>query len=198
MRATPHPDNDQKGMPLEDFTVLYEQAYQSLVRIMRHHVGGSEDAEDLAQQALIEAWLSRGAFQPGRPTAKWLGGIAANVRRSWIAKEQGRRVIAPMQSLDALQADPTWRCDVDSGENVEQEVVDADAFEGLLCSLPPRQAEALQLLYGEDLSYAQAAERTGTTSEAIRRRRKLGESALRAHLRQVQQEDRPVDIDATG
>lgn len=195
-RATPHPDNDQKGLSLEDLTALYEQRYRPLVRILCQQVGRWEDAEDLAQRTFVEALLSRGTFRPGTSAAKWLGGIAAHTVRDWMAKEQGRRAIARMESLDALLDNPDLGFDVASSTNVEDEVTNADAFEELLRQLPPRRAEALRLLYGEDYTPAKAAATMNSTPDTIRALRRRGENALREQLGTDPQ--RPMNTDDHG
>lgn len=56
-----------------------------LVRLCSALIGDHAAAEDLAQEALLQAWRSRDTLRNPASRQQWLSGIARNVCRHWLS-----------------------------------------------------------------------------------------------------------------
>ena len=151
--------------------------YGSMVLGLARKLVGSE-AEDLTQQVFLDAWRSRGRFDPEKGSlGAWLTGITRfKAIDHWRASD--RRPSTPM--ADAGLYVPT-ASDVD-------QTVDRLVLTRALAALPPIRRQVLELGFYEGLSHSEIAEKTGmplgTVKSHIRRgletlQRELGESRER-------------------
>jgi RNA polymerase sigma factor (sigma-70 family) len=129
---------------VESYAMVYRREYPRLVAVAWGLTGSRETAEDLAQEALLalhRQWddISR-IENPG-----------AYVRRtcSNLAVSQVRRRVAEAKALLRLNARPVVDAGVDE---------DAEAFWAEVRRLPRRQAQAVALFYGYDLSVEDVAD----------------------------------------
>ena len=126
-----------------------------------------ELAEDLAQDALAKAWLSRDRFEPGTNLKAWLFTILRNEfyshnRRAWRQMHwddiKGGRIAAP--------SDPQfWALQLSDTANALHE-------------LPDGQREALVLVAAGGFSYDEAATICGAPVGTIKSRVARGRKAL--------------------
>ncbi|MCO5219422.1 MAG: RNA polymerase sigma factor [Thermomicrobiales bacterium] len=132
-------------------------------------------AEDLTQQALIEAWKSE--RQPPDPEWRpWLFGIARNVFYRWrrdLARDL-RRTIAMPETDAFLEASGT-EIDLHQAEIISllQEMID---------DLPEDTRRALLLKYVEGLPQTEVADRLGVGEKALESRLLRGKRKLRDHI----------------
>ena len=162
MTAPPHPPPDQ---------CLWSPARRArVVRLCAAVVGGAA-AEDVAQEALLEAWRQRHKLVDPSGADAWLGAIARNVcRRHLRARGLDRSTLTdavPEQRHDDL-------------DGLEREDV-VDLLERALGRLPERTSAALVGHYVDELSHAEIAERLGTTADAVSMRVSRGRRQLQ-HL----------------
>lgn len=104
--------------------------------------------------------------QPARFDA-WLAGIARNVAREMV---RGRRFVSLTNEPPAKDGDTAGGDAAAERRSWLAEQVSA---------LPPAQREALDLFYGEQLSYGAIAARLGITEAAVNRRLTKARNALR-------------------
>ncbi len=110
----------------------------------------SEDAEDLAQDVFLQAWLQRHRFDPSRGTeAAWLTVIARSRTYDHLRSAARRRALARMR-------DPArGRCpDAFSGALGREQ---SALVQAALASLTSSQRDLLTMSLGEDLSHGQIA-----------------------------------------
>ena len=114
-----------------------QSAYEDLVRIHQHRIlaviGGilrnSEDVEDIAQQALVKAYLSLKRFDMRSGFGTWLYKIAVNECCDYFRKKKVRRLVYEADlsedQVRQMEATSDFRSDVtkggsDVGRHVEQ------------------------------------------------------------------------------
>ena len=150
-----------------DLTELFEQYYDSLVRMLYRRTGDRDRAEDLAQETFARAV----AAPPDNPRP-WLFAVALN-----LVREDGRRAVRQGRRLELLRADdpPPQGPDEDFDRNERSAAVRA-----ALATLGERDREAL-LLKAEGFNYDEIASTLGLSKGAIgttlaRARRRLVEA----------------------
>jgi RNA polymerase sigma-70 factor, ECF subfamily len=150
-----------------DLTQLFEQYYDSLVRMLYRRTGDRDRAEDLAQETFARAV----AAPPNNPRP-WLFAVALN-----LVREDGRRNVRQGRRLELLRADeaPQQGPDVEFDRNESTAAVRA-----ALATLNERDREAL-LLKAEGFNYTEIASTLGLSKGAVgttlaRARRRLVEA----------------------
>ena len=150
-----------------DLTQLFEQHYESLVRMLYRRTGDRDRAEDLAQETFARAV----AAPPNNPRP-WLFAVALN-----LVREDGRRTVRQGRRLELLRTEdrPTDGPDVDFERQERSASVHA-----ALATLGERDREAL-LLKAEGFNYEEIAATLGLSKGAVgttlaRARRRLVEA----------------------
>src|ERR1051326_6362327 len=98
---------------LELFEALVRQYQEQIYRVAYRMTGNHEDAQDLVQDALIEAYESFGRFERGTHFDRWIYRIMANTN---IDKVRRR----PKVQIDSLDAPMT----MEDGAGVGREIAD--------------------------------------------------------------------------
>lgn len=136
-----------------------------VLRFVRRMTYGHADAEDLTQQALLNAMRSLGNFRGGSSLATWVKGVAFNTVR------QAQRAVRRRRE-DALDEDHFERADPqDPGPDrrleSRSEVV---AVERALRELPEGFQEVVIAVCLEEMSYEEAADCLGIAVGTVRSR----------------------------
>ncbi len=137
------------------FPVLMRRYEARLYRLIRSHVGNSEEALDLVQESFVAAWLALKSYDPARPFGTWLARIAINKSRDWGRRRAVRRFFtfaAPLDG-DVLEL---------AGDSVPADVAAEDrqrllAVARAIPKLPAQLKEPLILCAVDGLSQAEAA-----------------------------------------
>jgi RNA polymerase sigma-70 factor (ECF subfamily) len=136
------------------------QAYAGLVERYRHRIvtlayrmlGDRDEAEDIAQEAFIRAYLSLPRFKSGLPWSPWIYRIATNLCLTALNR---RKVHAGRQIELTLELEPGGLA-IEPDRLFEQREMQAQIHQAVL-SLPPNYRAAVVLRYIEDLSYEEIA-----------------------------------------
>jgi RNA polymerase sigma-70 factor (ECF subfamily) len=145
----------------------YLDAYSALVvrhggrayRVAVRMLGNREDAQDVAQEALVAAWQQLPGFRQDANFTTWLYSIVTRRCLNRINRTK------PTASLDLLadvaddEADPARSAERDFR---------VDAVANAIAALPPAQRAVVVLHHLEDLSYLEVARITGSTEPAVR------------------------------
>jgi RNA polymerase sigma-70 factor (ECF subfamily) len=170
----------------------YESLLTSLLVPLRAFVRRrgveSHEVEDVVQEILLLLHRARHTWRPDRPFDPWMWAIARNASTDALrrqTRERRERDRAPDRLRRAPMA--TEALAADSGSSDPEVQLTAHeltpALAEALARLPAAQRQAVDLLYVEQLSVAEAAARAGVSPSALRVRAHRGSRALRNTLR---------------
>lgn len=142
-----------------------------LVRLCTALTGDRDAAEDLAQEALLEAWRSRHKLHDPAGADRWLSAIARNVCLRW-ARRRGRELAL----VEMAAAEPV-ALEVELERSELEELLDR-----ALSLLPPETRDVLVHHYVHDSPQAEIAARLGITEAAVSMRVSRGKVVLRRLL----------------
>lgn len=125
------------------FGRIYAEHYPAVYRSVRAIVG-DDDAEDVAQDAFVQAYRNLHRYDPARPIGAWLHRIAVNGAISLLRRRRLRRLVG----LDSIREPAT--------DHTEASVA-AVTVGAALASLPVDQRAAVVLRYYHDYSYRDIA-----------------------------------------
>ena len=173
---------------LAAFEDLLERHLRRIYRVAYRLTGNPDDAEDLAQDAVVEAFRAFDRYQPGTYFDRWVCRIMTRTHIDNVRRRRRR----PEVSLDApLRPGGEPRLallgDVQDDPQHLTEVADLDgAVQAALDALPPEFRAAVVLADVEGLSYDEVAAAVGcpvgTVRSRLHRARELLRRALRPHL----------------
>ena len=139
------------------FSALVERHYDFIFRLAWRLTGNRADAEDVAQDVCSRLGRAIRGYRGGSAFTTWLYAIVVNA-----VHDAGRR-----SARDTAKA-RAWAVHALAGGEAEPEPDDAGAalWEAVR-ALPPKQREAVTLVYGEELSHAEAAELMGCSEPTV-------------------------------
>lgn len=156
------------------FRELVAQHRDRLYRFVLRHIGQASDAEELAQQAFVEAACTYERFRGESQLSTWLYGIAMNLVRNHLTRAPHRvhrfEDDSALDELPGASIDPEDQCD-------HSELV--RWLEADMAELMPEMREVLLLVALDDMSYEDAAELLSVPIGTVRSR----VSRARSHLR---------------
>ncbi len=150
---------------------------QRLYRFVVKHIGWGTDAEDITQQAFVEAAHSYASFKGESELSTWLYGIAMNLVRNYLSRSPHRR----FQFEDDEVLAETSSDRPDPSEQLAQTQA-VRALQDALNELPPEMRDVLMLVAYEELSYEDAAVMMSIPVGTVRSRVSRARAALRKRL----------------
>jgi RNA polymerase sigma-70 factor, ECF subfamily len=168
---------------------LFERLVRShrdcLYRFAYHMTGNREEAEDLTQQGLLEAYVAFDQFQPGTHFARWMYRI---MRHSSLDSVR-RRARVPIESLDR-----GW--EMEEGKAIARDVADtrdgpeaellretlSEPLERALDALPSKLRSVVLLAGMKEMSYEEVARALGCPVGTVRSRLHRARNLLRRAL----------------
>jgi RNA polymerase sigma-70 factor, ECF subfamily len=173
---------------LAAFEELVQRHQTQIYRVAYRLTGNHDEAEDLAQEAIVEAFRAFDRYQPGTYFDRWLYRIMSRTYID-IVRRRNRR---PALSLDAPtggQGDPLVTLVGDSRQDPQQmtETFDLDGtVQAALDRLPHEFRTAVVLADIEGLSYDEIAVAlrcpVGTVRSRLHRARQMLREALGPYL----------------
>jgi len=168
------------------------ERYQSMAkRIAMGMVANEDTAQDLVQEAMLQAYLCLDHLQDDRSFKNWLYGIVLNVCRSYI-----RDARAVFCSLEAMAGGLNFDAIPFTGVSPDpQKVAEEQEVYGLVLeavnALSPKNRTATLLFYQEQLSLQEIAALLGVSVVAIKGRLHKSRLQLRAQLLPLYTESNP-------
>lgn len=130
--------------------------------------GNKNDADDLAQEALVKAYLSLAGYQNKGKFRSWLFKIAYN---TFLNHKAGCRT---MDSIDEART-------FIGGNEADASFEHQDLYLALR-ALPPKERSAITLFYLNGYSIKEIAAITDTTEGAVKQQLSRGRDKLKARL----------------
>ncbi|WP_443033386.1 RNA polymerase sigma factor [Streptomyces sp. ACA25] len=150
--------------------LVHSLAYRAL--------GDEREAEDITQQVFLAAWRGRQGYRPERgPFAGWLVGITRRKIADALAARARRRELI---RAAGVRQEPS-----SAGTEHAEAVLNRVLVAQELSKLPENQQRVLRLVFFDDLTQAQAAERTGMPLGTVKSHARRGLHQLRRGLEAV-------------
>ena len=188
MTVSPDAAEPRTAHRLAAFEELVLRHQSQIYRVAYRLAGNHDDAEDLAQEAIIEAFRAFDRYQPGTYFDRWLFRIMSRTYIDTVRRRNRRSTV----SLDAPMGpggDPLVTVMGDSKEDPQQmtEAVDLDGtVQAALDRLPEEFRTAVVLADIEGLPYDEVANvlrcPVGTVRSRLHRARQMLREALGPHL----------------
>ena len=169
----------------DSFGCLIERHQKMAERVAKGVIGAGDVARDLAQEAVLQAYLSLDRLRNPERFQSWLYGIVLNVCRSHIRDQK-----TAFYSLEAMTGGLRFESlPLTDVEPDPQEVAEAQELHGTVLGavngLSPKVRAATLLFYYEQLSTQEIAATLGISAAAVKGRLHKARSRLRELLRPV-------------
>ena len=175
----------------EAFGCLIER-YQMLARRIALRMVIAEDpAQDLVQEAMLQAYLSLSDLRNEESFRSWLYGIVLNVCKSYLREEKRRSRFSESLNDDQLESLPS----ASGASRDPQQIATERELHSLVLSaigeLPEVSREAARLYYYNSLTLHEIAAISGAAPGAIKVRLHRARTYLREKLQDAYPEIRP-------
>lgn len=175
------------GDDVDLFAHLVNAHREKLYRVAYRMTGDADDAQDLLQDALLEAYSSFRRFRRGTYFDKWLYRIMTN---TFIDRQRHKKRAGPTTSLDTVIAGdesdisgreiPDWDADP---EGIYLKNVFTESMQKALDALPAEFRMVIILADVEEFSYEEISEMMGTPVGTVRSRLHRARSMVRNRLK---------------
>ena len=157
------------------FEALYDQLGASVYGLIRKVLRNPSQAEEVAQEVLLEVWRAASRFDPARGSAA-----------TWMLTIAHRRAIDRVRAEEAAAAREQRTAQapaaIDEVAETVEASMDAERLRRCLAGLTELQRESITLAYYGGYSYAQVAALLDTALGTIKTRIRDGLTRLRACL----------------
>lgn len=154
------------------FEELYARYFGPLTGYLRRRLpdGEQDEAEDLAENALLRAALRRDTFRPASGSFRsWLYAIAANQRRDYL-RLASRKLRAWLRHIDLTDENDA----VDPAPSSAERWFEREVVRAALAELTQRQRDVILLSFWQGFTYQEIAQSLGM------RRGSVGVTRMRA------------------
>lgn len=176
-----------RGGDGEAFDALVRTHYGTAFAIGLAHLRDRDEAEDLAQEVFLRAFLQLGQLKDGEKFAPWLGRMARNLAIDWQRRGASRQRLAPQVPLDDLPHDPPDERRPDARRRLEENRSASILMEHIE-RLPVHLRELVLLYYMEELTQEEIAGIQGITQGAVASRLKTALRKLHGALEPLMRE----------
>lgn len=154
----------EKAIELDSsFTGLVSEQHQQLRGFVRALGVDSDWVDDLAQEVFLVAWRERNSFDRQQDIGKWLRGIARNLVRNELRKDQRRQRIMHAGLAELLAN----KLDTDS-QVADWERCRMPALRDCVEQLAPKSRQIVAGRYDDGWKAPDLADHLGMTPAAIR------------------------------
>lgn len=136
----------------DKFEPIVKEYQRSIINFHYRFVGSRFDAEDLAQETFLKAYLKFKTLKDEKRLNGWLFSIARNTVIDFFRKNKNREIAVDGHLIDEL---------AETGTDSPKELIDKDEIakelRKCLKQLAPEPQRLIQLLYYEGFSYQEMA-----------------------------------------
>lgn len=164
------------------FSLLVTRHQVRVMRFILKYEYNTHDAQDLAQEAFLQAFRALPSFNHRARFSTWLTSIAFNLIKNHISRSPTKQHVH--LDMDEQVESPSDAASDDPALEYENKQLHA-AMGLAVAALPPHMRDAIVLVAGEGLSYEEAANTlavpVGTVKSRLCRARVQLADALRAY-----------------
>jgi len=173
-------------MKAADFGVIYEAHYSDVHRFIFHLVQDVSLADELTQDAFVNAFEGRDSFRGEAPERLWLLRVARNVTLDYLRspRSRGRAVASLDEETEGVPVATTAGTEPCSAEEAARQVEMSGCVQQFVLSLPETLRTPLVLHDVEGLTNEQIAEVLGCSLSAAKMRLHRARAALREMMEQ--------------
>jgi RNA polymerase sigma-70 factor (ECF subfamily) len=158
---------------------LYDRYSTLLLAVARRILGSTGDAEEILQEAFLQAWLQADRYDPARSSVStWLVLVA---RSRALDRLRARRTRERTAEAAGQEPPPETSS---GGDGRVLHLERRQRVRSALAELPAEQREVLELAFFGGLSQSEIATRTGAPLGTVKTRALLGMKKLRQALRE--------------
>jgi RNA polymerase sigma-70 factor (ECF subfamily) len=140
----------------EAFGQLVERYEGAVYALVCHYTGKYGEAEDLAQEAFLEAYRSLKRLREHDKFCAWLRGITYRVCMNWLRREEKRHQRTVFRRDEGGADEISYKAIISAEVSVERELARKEVREAVLeaiASLPEKYQLPVVLRYLQELSY---------------------------------------------
>ena len=148
------------------FTALMHEHMDMLLTYIRATIHDSATVDDIFQEVMLVAWRRFDDYDPNRPLAKWLRGIARKLILAHFSSLKKRPIYCNDSVLQILDDRLTY-IDRQPGDAWKNKLA---ALDTCLERLPLSLRECTELFYKGDYKTEEIAQTVHSTREAVKKR----------------------------
>lgn len=165
---------EERDRLLRDLVIEHRS---KLHRFIVKHIGMGTDAEELTQQAFMQACEAFQTYRGQSELSSWLYGIAMNLVRNYLSRSPHRRFDIRDDS-ELLEV----ASEIPGPENIAEHAQSLKYLAEAMSDLPEHMREVLMLIAVDELSYEEASVLLCIPVGTVRSRLSRARSALRDKL----------------
>jgi RNA polymerase sigma-70 factor (ECF subfamily) len=155
---------------ISDFRKLLEKYQYSAERWAFHHVKNLADAENIAQEAFVEAYFRLDVLLDPDRFGSWLHSIVNNTAVSWLRR---RRSTVSFEEIDSIYSgeglfEHYSRYDVPTPEDILEQQERERQLQSAVSALPYTYQRVIIMFYFDDCSYKDIAACLDTSISAVK------------------------------
>ena len=159
------------------FEALYDAAAPMVYGLARRVLADSAQAEEVAQEVLVEVWQTAARYDPARGAAlSWIAAIAHRRAVDRVRASQASRTRDLREGILGFQEVQ------DDVEDLAVLHADGQRARRALLDLPDAQREAIALAYYDGLTHQEVSERLGVPLGTVKTRIRDGLTKLRNRM----------------
>ena len=140
------------------FGVLVAQHYDRIYRLAWRFTGSRERAEDVAQDVVVKLAGGIRGFRGESAFSTWLFRLTYTTATDALRKTQRLHLVEPSKLAEMAEAADSTTPET---HHLRRELWAA------VRALPPQQCDAVTLVYGEDMTHAEAADVMGCSEKTV-------------------------------